>query len=130
MKRIALFGNLLLLAILSSCAPSPTNTEPPAKLLHDPISGQLTVATPSRTVTSKLNCGCPFALTISGAGDTSIIKYSIPTKDTAISSHTITISAKTAGLAKGTYTSWLALQTPDPNVKFLRDTLRDTLIVP
>lgn len=130
MKRIIHIGSFLMLGILSACAPSaPDNTEPPAKLEHTPTGGQLTGTPPSLTVTSSLNCGCAFALTISGAGDTSIIKYSISNAATQLTSHAVTVSAP-AGLAKGTYTSWLALQTPDPNVKFLRDTLRDTLIVP
>src|SRR5688572_9616342 len=105
MKHFVLVGNLLLVGILSSCAPSaPENTDPPAKLEHTPTSGQLTVAAPSRTVISKLNCGCAFMLTVSGAGDTSIITYSIPTLADTATSHAILVKAKTAGLPSGTYT--------------------------
>ncbi len=131
MKRILLIGSLFALGIISACAPTPPNeVEVPVTLDHNPATKQLTVAAPSKTLTATLSCGCPFAITIVNAGDTSIIKYSIPTKNDELSAHSITVSANPTGLASGTYTSFLALQTPDPRVTFLRDTLRDTLIVP
>lgn len=113
----------------SGCAPTPP--EPATNALHhSPANETLTKTDSVRQTSAALVCGCPFPLVIEGyGGDTSYIHYSIPTAADTLSAHTITITAKPYGLAPGTYTSWMAIATPDPNVKFLRDTLRDTLVI-
>jgi hypothetical protein len=113
----------------SGCAPTPPE---PTKnsLYHTPTSQTLTKTDSTRTTSAVLVCGCPFPLVIDGyGGDTSYIHYSIPTAADTLSAHTITVTAKPYGLVAATYTSWIAIATPDPNVKFLRDTLRDTLVI-
>jgi hypothetical protein len=124
---------LLFVSALVSCAPTPNEPDRPEnKLIHDPQSQQLTLAAPNRTVKSTLVCGCGFVLKAEGAGDTSIIKYSVPSVaigDTLVS-HNITVTANTTGLASGTYTSWLALRMDDVLKGPLRDTIFDTLVVP
>lgn len=111
------------------CAPTPPPVEENA-LVHKPISQLLTKTDSSRMTSASLKCGCPFKIIIDGyGGETAVIHYTIPTAAQDLSSHTITIASSPSGLAIKTYTSWLAISTPDPNVAFLRDTVRDTLIV-
>jgi len=124
---------LTLVCMLASCAPTPNEPDRPEnKLIHSPASQVLTPAAPTRTVKSTLVCGCGFVLQVEGAGDTNIIKYNTPTVKTGASlqSHDIGVSADPAGLAAGTYTSWLALKMDDVLKGALRDTIYDTLIVP
>lgn len=126
--------SLLLSSVLLSCAPTPNEPDRPEnKLLHNPQNQTLTPATPNRSLKSTLVCGCGFVLRIDGkGGDTATMKYSVPTAITGdtLDSHDITVTADVAGLAGGTYTSWLALSTPDIFKGALRDTIYDTLIVP
>jgi hypothetical protein len=68
-------------------------------------------------------------MSIDGAGDTSIIKYSISTLTQSRQWHDVVVDADPTGLAPGEYTSWLAISAPDGPGKFLRDTVRDTLVI-
>lgn len=121
---------LLLLGFAASCAPEPDpSSRPENALTHDPVTQQLTAASPSYTLKAQLTCGCRFMLHVEGAGDTSVIKYTIPPLD-SIAAHDITVSASTTGLAKGTYSSWLALWSYDWEKGMLRDTIFDTLVIP
>lgn len=123
---------LFSLSVLASCTPTPNEPDRPEnKMIHDPQSQVLTAATPNRTVKSTLVCGCGFILRIDGqGGDTAIIQYRIPTAGDTLTAHDIAVTANTAGLTSGTYTSWIALSTPDVFKGALRDTIYDTLIVP
>lgn len=124
--------SVLCLALVS-CAPTPNEPDRPENdLLHSPESETLSVSKPTRTVQSTLVCGCGFVLRVEATGGDPAITYSVPTAaagDT-LTSHNITVSANTTGLASGTYTSWLALYTPYTFERVYRDTIYDTLIVP
>jgi hypothetical protein len=121
---------LLILCVFGFAACSPTAPEPDEnQLVHNSTKSILTKTDSTRTVNSVVTCGCPFPVFIAGAGDTSIIRYSLATEGDTISSHPIKVTGHPSGLAVGTYTSWLALEKPDFYKGYLRDTLRDTLII-
>lgn len=121
---------LLLLAafVCASCTPTPSEPDE-NKLVHTSSKTILTATDSTRVVDSYITCGCTFPVYISGAGDTSIIKYSLPTEGDTITTHPINVKAYPTGLATGTYTSWLALEKPDFYKGYLRDTVRDTLVI-
>jgi ABC-type Fe3+-hydroxamate transport system substrate-binding protein len=127
MKKTVL---LTLLSALVFAACSPTAPEPDEnQLVHSSAKGTLTKTDSTRTVNSVVTCGCPFPVYISGAGDTTIIKYSLVSEGDTIVTHPIKVTGLPFGLAKGTYTSWLALEKPDFYKGYLRDTVRDTLMI-
>lgn len=127
MKRSVL---LILLSAAFFAACTPTASEPDENMLvHNSSKTKLTAIDSTRTVNSVVTCGCPFPVFIAGAGDTSIIKYNLATEGDTISSHPIKVTAHPSGVALGTYTSWLALEKPDFYKGFLRDTVRDTLVI-
>ena len=121
---------LLFLSVLAfaSCTPTPTESDENL-LVHSPTSGILTKTDSTRTVNSTVTCGCSFPVYIAGAGDTSIIKYDLTTAGDTVVTHKIAVTAHPTGVAVGTYTSWLALEKPDFYKGFLRDTVRDTLVI-
>jgi hypothetical protein len=104
--------------------PAPEND-----LVSTPQRHILTPTNTSETSQVRLVCGCRFPLTWVGNGDTSVIRYSGITTD-SLNSHTVNVNAVTAGLASGTYTSYLALSAPDFFKVIFRDTIYDTLVVP
>ncbi len=121
---------LLILSVLAIVSCTPTPSEPDEnQLVHSPTSGILTKTDSTRTVNSTVTCGCTFPLYVAGAGDTSIIKYDLSTAGDTVYTHKILVRAYPTGLAMGTYTSWLALEKPDFYKGFLRDTVRDTLVI-
>jgi hypothetical protein len=121
---------LLFLSALAFASCTPTPSEPDENLLvHSSTKTTLTALDSTRTVNSYVTCGCTFPVYISGAGDTSIIKYSLPTEGDTITTHSIKVTGHPTGLATGTYTSWLALEKPDFYKGYLRDTVRDTLVI-
>lgn len=121
---------LLIVSVFAFASCTPTPSEPDENLLvHSPTSGILTKTDSTRMVSSTVTCGCAFPVYIAGAGDTSIIKYDLTTAGDTLVSHKIKVTAYPSGVALGTYTSWLALEKPDFYKGFLRDTLRDTLVI-
>jgi hypothetical protein len=121
---------LLVLSVLVFASCSPTPSEPDENTLtHKSTKTTLTATDSTRTVDSYVTCGCPFPVYIAGAGDTSIIKYNLATEGDTITTHPIKVTGHPSGLASGTYTSWLALEKPDFYKGYLRDTVRDTLII-
>lgn len=121
---------LLFLSVLAFASCTPTPSEPDEnQLVHSSSKTTLTATDSTRIVNSYVTCGCTFPVYIAGAGDTSIIKYSLTTEGDTITSHPIEVTAHPTGLATGTYTSWLALEKPDFYKGYLRDTVRDTLVI-
>lgn len=121
---------LLFISAICFASCSPTASEPDENMLvHTSTRTILTATDSTRIVRSEVTCGCSFPVYISGAGDTSIITYSLVSEGDTLSSHPITVTAHPSGLTAGTYTSWLALEKPDFYKGFLRDTVRDTLII-
>jgi hypothetical protein len=121
---------LLILSVLAFASCTPTPSEPDEnQLVHSSTKTKLTATDSTRLVNSYITCGCTFPVYISGAGDTSIIKYSLPSEGDTITTHPINVTAHPTGLAMGTYTSWLALEKPDFYKGYLRDTVRDTLVI-
>lgn len=133
-----LFGLLaqtvLLVLIMESCSPTITPV-PPTTMLHtksfDPrTSAILKIAGDSNVYDYDLSCGCSFPLKAEGADTSHIYYYDLTHLKDTITHHVIIAKARLP-LVTGTYTGWLAVTTIQPiTTELLKDTLRDTLIVP
>jgi hypothetical protein len=128
----SLFGLFVLAAfsavVIDSCSPIITPVVP-TTLKPDKTGGVMS-KTDSNVYNYQLSCLCPFPLKIEGA-DTSQISYHDLThlKDTIV--YHLVIAKPKLPLTSGKYTGWLAITTIQPvTTELLKDTLRDTVIVP
>ncbi len=124
---------ILVTVLMESCSPTITPV-PPVELNHTKVfaprtSGILKVPTDSNVYNLGLSCGCDFELAVETV-DSPKILYDFGNIATKAGVHTIKAFPR-PGLTTGTYTGWAAVVTlkPDTNPD-LRDTLRDTCIVP
>jgi len=111
-----------------SCSPTSPPPETPT-LIHTKTGSIMKPVPDSNIYNFALTCGCAFELKFDGADSTSI-RYDLGTSGTSFTSHIIKAFPR-AGLAKGMHTGWAGVVTlqPDTNPD-LRDTMRDTVIVP
>jgi hypothetical protein len=131
-----LFCILILAAMtLDSCSPTITPSPPVTFVAIKTYSpairtkGIMGIAPDTNIYAYDLSCTCPFPLKIDSA-DTSSITYNTSDFANSIVVHTIKAGAR-AGLASGQHTGWLAITTIQPvTTELLKDTLRDTVIVP
>jgi hypothetical protein len=128
-KASAMISICLAALFLVDCGPSPVDRTPENDLTSTPQSHRLTATNLNETSEVRLVCGCQFPLTVTGYGDTSVIRYRVDTKDT-LKNYVVTVSANSAGLASGTYTSYISLSAPDFFKGVFHDTIYDTLVVP
>ena len=138
MKHLLKFLGMAIpvILVMNSCSPTVTGEAPTTLDLNsktrnqtNAFGGILNSTADTNTYVYKLSCGCPFELKFEGT-DTTSIRYDLGTSGTSYTSHIIRAFPR-AGLAKGTHTGWAAIVTlqPDTNPD-LRDTMRDTVIVP
>jgi hypothetical protein len=122
-------------AAIDSCSPTLTPVAPNTFVhtkTYSPIvrtNGILRNSPDTNVYAYDLSCGCAFPLKIDSADTTSITYNTSDFMDTIVV-HNIKASAR-AGLASGQHTGWLAITTIQPiTTELLKDTLRDTVIVP
>ncbi len=128
-------ASVVVLVMIDSCSPTITPIAP-VTLVHSkaysPVvraDGILRNNPDTNVYAYDLSCGCSFPLKIDGADTSSITYYTVDFKDTIVVHH-IKAGAR-AGLSKGQHTGWLAITTIQPvTTELLKDTLRDTVIVP
>jgi hypothetical protein len=133
-----IFLTILAFAAFALDACSPTITpEPPVTLVALAKSGNQKTSPGgllhSTADTNKydfaLSCGCGFRFVVENY-DTSAIHYDIINFKDTTSDHKIRASSK-SGLASGTHPGYLMIATLQPlTTELLRDTLRDTVVVP
>jgi hypothetical protein len=135
MKRIVTLAFFTALGIgFYSCAPT-TNVQDTTTLLSAPSTMALTVAAPKDSSSISLSCGCPFGpldinsgpLTITGYGDTTVIKFSFKESiGTLLSIHTLLAHISFADTSKSPHSSssWIALYFLDQGQYPLYDTIR------
>jgi hypothetical protein len=137
MKHLFYFflAGVLVLVTMQSCSPTITPLAPTTLAqtkTYSPIvrsNSIMGIAPDTNVYAYDLTCGCSFLLGIDGA-DTSSITYNTKDFKDTIIVHNIMAGAR-AGLAKGQHTGWLAITTIQPvTTELLKDTLRDTVIVP
>ena len=113
--------------IFDSCSPTITPL-PPTTLIHTK-TGKIVNPADTCVYDYALSCGCAFPLAVDAIDTTSIIYDTANLKDTA-NHHKIKASVK-PGLSSGKHTGFLAITTIQPiTTELLKDTLRDTVIVP
>jgi hypothetical protein len=131
-----LFCFLALAAIgLDACSPT-INPSAPTTLVglktYSPAvrtKGIMGNAPDTNIYAYDLSCTCSFPLKIDNA-DTSSITYNTSDFKDTIVVHNIKAGAR-AGLASGQHIGWLAITTIQPvTTELLKDTLRDTVMVP
>ncbi len=132
MKMKPLFLLLIMSAFMAvvivSCSP-PITPVAPTTLVPDKTGGILNL-TDSNVYNYQLSCTCPFPLKIEGADTSNILYHDISHLKDTIVYHLIIAKAKQS-LTSGKYTGWLAITTIQPvTTELLKDTLRDTVIVP
>jgi hypothetical protein len=113
--------------VMDSCSPTPTGVEDTK--LNPNKTGKRMGIKDSNTYDYALSCGCEFELKVENSDQTSI-RYDFGNITTPSTSHLIKAFPR-PGLTTGTYYGWAAVVTlkPDTNPD-LRDTLRDTVVVP
>ncbi len=128
-------ASVVVLVVMDSCSPTltplPPTTLSRSKTLSPSIrvDGKLRNTPDTNVYRYNLTCGCSFPLAIDSADTTSITYKTSDFKDT-IKFHYIKAAAR-AGLSSGQHTGWLAITTIQPvTTELLKDTLRDTVIVP
>ena len=124
---LALIGLCLIGGVFNSCSPS-VNPPPPTTLNVIRTGGVMSLKD-SNVYNYGLSCGCSFELQSENADSTSI-RYDLGTSSVAHQNQIIKAFPR-KGLTSGKHIGWLALTTlkPDTNPT-LKDTLRDTVIVP
>ncbi len=126
MKNALIAAFVVLTGFMVGCAPT-VDTPNEAVTLITKSAGR--VQDSARYYSLNLSCGCPFPLKIEAIDTTQGVIYEYPDVGDTISIHTVRAKAK-SGLTSGTHIGYMALVTIPPTVETLRDTLRDTLIVP
>jgi hypothetical protein len=126
-------ASLLLLGSLTSCKPTVVETPTPNALVSTPDTLKLPKSLDTTLYSNMgLECGCPFDFTVTGAGDTSKIKWVVPTSSATITQYLIGAYA-VKSLPSGSYSSWISFQTrnEDPTgPTYFYDTLHATITVP
>ena len=140
MKLINLYPLLIvaafIAAVMNSCSPTlspvaPTTLDLKSKTRNSTSAygGILKVTTDTNFYVYKLSCGCPFPLAVD-ASDTTWIHYDLSHLKDTTDSHVMSATPKSP-LVSGQHTGWIAITTIQPvTTELLKDTLRDTVIVP
>ena len=128
----------LIAVVMESCSPTITPISPVTLVLlktrfpTQNSGGILTKMADTNLYDYALSCGCAFPLKAEGA-DTSSLFYDLSNLKDTITDHKIKASPRSGLTFKSgqKYIGWLAITTIQPiTTELLKDTLRDTVLVP